>query len=128
MPDITVELTEHFPIQVKIRDFECTMDVPERIGGTDSAPTPTEFFLAAIAACKVYYASRFLERRGIPLTTLKASLDAEKSDSCVEKASVTLTLPADFPPEHLAGLRRMVEGCFVTQSIKHPTEIELVIE
>ncbi len=127
MADVTVELSGQYPMKVNIREFELTADVPERLGGTDQAPTPTEFYLASIAACQVYYAARFFERRGIPLTGIKASLEAEKGDACVEKVVITLELPADFPKEHLAGLRRMVDGCFVSQSLKRPTEIELVL-
>jgi putative redox protein len=127
MSDITAELREQFPIKVRIREFECEMDVPERLGGTDQAPTPTEFFLAAIAACKVVYAARFLERRGIARTSIRATLDSEKGDNRVEKVTVTLELPEDFPKDQVSGLRRMVEGCYVTQSIQRPTEIELIL-
>jgi putative redox protein len=128
MSTIRAELKDGFPINVTIGEYEYTMDVPERLGGTDTAPTPTDFFLASIVACKVFYASRFLSRRDIPLTEISASLEAEKGDSRVEKITVSMKLPDDFPAEHLSGLKRMVEACYVAASIKDPVEIELKIE
>lgn len=127
MAEITADLSGGYPIRVRVGEFEFVMDLPERLGGTNQAPTPTDFFLASIAACEVFYAARFLERRGIAPSTLRASLEAEKGDACVEKACVTLELPSDFPREQEQALRRMVEGCFVKQSIMRPMEIELVI-
>src|SRR6202162_3961779 len=45
-----------------VRGHEIRSDQPVREGGDDSAPTPTEIFLAGLAGCVAFYAGRFLRR------------------------------------------------------------------
>lgn len=48
--------------RVAIRGHEIEVDQPLDGGGTDEAPTPTELFVASLAACAAFFAGRFLRR------------------------------------------------------------------
>ena len=45
-------------MRVSVRGHELATDQPVADGGDDTAPTPTEMFVGALAACVGYYAGR----------------------------------------------------------------------
>lgn len=124
MADMTVELGPQLPITVRIGKHECIMDVPERLGGTDAAPSPTDYFLASIAACKVFYAYMYLSRHNLMSGTIRATAEASKGKDHVESVMIKLELPPGIPEKDRAGVERMVKACFVRQSIEQDMEIQ----
>ena len=50
--------------EMTVRGHRVVVDQPADAGGQDSAPTPTELFVASLAACVAFYAGRFLTRHG----------------------------------------------------------------
>jgi len=50
--------------EVTVRGHRLVVDQPTDAGGQDSAPTPTELFVASLATCVAFYAGRFLTRHG----------------------------------------------------------------
>jgi uncharacterized OsmC-like protein len=52
--------------RIAVRGHELFVDPPFSANGTDSAPTPTELFVASVAACAAYYGRAYLARRGLP--------------------------------------------------------------
>lgn len=55
MADLTFRIDAHMASKaktvVKARGFDITVDEPVSLGGTDSAPNPVEYVLAALAGC-----------------------------------------------------------------------------
>ena len=45
------KLVEAFRSHVKVRDFEVIVDQPANMESTDKGPRPSEYVLAALAAC-----------------------------------------------------------------------------
>ena len=45
------ELVEAFRSHVKVRDFDVIVDQPANMESTDQGPRPSEYVLAALAAC-----------------------------------------------------------------------------
>ena len=50
---------------IDIRGHQVRVDQPLGAGGDDTAPTPTELFVASLALCVAFHAGRFLDRHGI---------------------------------------------------------------
>ena len=48
-----------------VLDRVITVEQPADVGGADTAPTPTELFVASLTSCVAYYARRYLARYGI---------------------------------------------------------------
>jgi len=119
-----ITLVEGARMQAKVGDFALTFDLPEKLGGTDSAPTPTECFVASIAACELFYAYRFLQRRGVKTDGATASVTWESSPKAIQKAIVELSVPGGLAPELQKGCLKMMHSCFVTQSVEGGLEIE----
>ena len=65
MNGIKVRHEEGDRFRVSIRGHELFVDQPVDDGGQDSAPTPTELFVAGLASCVAFYAGRFLRRHDL---------------------------------------------------------------
>lgn len=128
MGDITVEYSGSFPMRVRIGEHEVLMDVPPSLGGTATTPSPTDYFIAGIAACKVAYAAAFAQRRGLNVSGITGTAEVGKGDSCVETIHVKLHVDGDLPADMKSGMERMVGSCYVGKSVKRPTELTFEIE
>lgn len=61
--------------EVVVRKFEpIRIDEPESMGGSDSAPRPTEYLMIAYAGCTAVIAERVAEEWGFEFTALKTDL------------------------------------------------------
>jgi len=128
MGDITVEYNGSHPMKVRIGEHEVLMDVPPSLGGGATTPSPTDYFIAGIAACKVAYAAAFAQRKGLNVSKITAAADVGRSDKCVESIHVRLHVEGDVPDDMKSGMERMVGACYVGQSVKRPTELTFEIE
>ena len=133
MPRIEVELEERDRYRIGVRGHELWVDQPVEDGGTDSAPTPTELFVAGLASCVAFYAGRFLRRHGLPETGLRVeAVFAMATDrpARVESIGLRVRLPHGIPEQRRAALLAVVEHCTVHTSIERTPRIsfELLTE
>jgi uncharacterized OsmC-like protein len=56
---------------VDVRGHRFVVDQPAEVGGGDTAPTPTELFVASLATCVAFYSGRYLTRHGLKRTGLR---------------------------------------------------------
>ena len=120
---IEIKLVEGARMVAKVGDHEVTIDLPETLGGSDSAPTPTELFMTSIAACKLFYAYRFLSRRGTATDGSTATITWESSKKAVEVARVNVEVPGGIDEDHINGCLKMMHACFVSSSIESGMKI-----
>ena len=59
--------------RIRVRGHEIDVDQPVGDGGEDTAPTPTELFVAGLASCVAFYAGRYLARHGLPAGRLEVA-------------------------------------------------------
>jgi putative redox protein len=114
--------------EVTVRGHRIVVDQPADAGGQDSAPTPTELFVASLAACVAFYAGRFLTRHGYSRDGLAVSAGYEMaSDRPARVAGVRLTVrvPAGLPPGRWAALRAVVSHCTVHNSLAVPPPVTI---
>ncbi len=60
---------------VKARNFEIVVDEPEALGGTDVAPNPVEYVLAAFAGCLNVMGHLIAKEMGFELKNLKIEME-----------------------------------------------------
>ncbi|MFW5645389.1 MAG: OsmC family protein, partial [Bacteroidota bacterium] len=60
---------------VKARNFEIIVDEPEALGGTDVAPNPVEYVLAAFAGCLNVMGHLVAKEMGFELKNLKIDIE-----------------------------------------------------
>ena len=111
-------------MKAEVGDLGLTFDFPERLGGSDTAPTPTECFATSIAACELFFAYRFLERRGVATDGATATITWESSPKAIERATVEVSIPGGLDAKLAEGCLKMMRACFVTLSVEAGVEIE----
>lgn len=125
---VEVRLIEGARMIAKVGDHEVAIDLPDKLGGADTAPTPTELFMTSIAACKLFYAYRFLTRRGVSTDGGTSTVTWESSKKHIDLAKVKLVMPEGVDPELVEGCLKMARACFVSASIESDMKIEATLE
>jgi putative redox protein len=109
-----------------VRGHEIRSDQPVADGGDDSAPTPTELFLASLAGCVTFYAQRFLRRHGLPTEGLVVTCKYAWAANPTRIGEIDLTVDAPgLPPERLEAFARVVEHCTVHNTLRQPPEVRI---
>jgi len=92
----------------------------------DAGPTPTDLFVASLAACTAHYAGRFFARHGVDAAGFGVTCVfqmAEDRPARVGSVELRLELPDAFPDDLRDRLLAVVEHCTVHNSITDPPEI-----
>jgi putative redox protein len=113
---------------IDVRGHRLVVDQPVTDGGGDAGPTPTELFVASLAACVGFYAERFLRRHGLPTDLLRVDCHASMSpDRPARVAAITLRMAGlpELSGRRREGLRAVVEHCTVHNSIRQAPRIEI---
>jgi putative redox protein len=114
--------------EVSVRGHRVLVDQPEDAGGQDTAPTPTELFVASLATCVAFYAGRYLTRHGYSREGLAVSAGFDMaSDRPARVSGIRLTVqaPADLPADRHPALRAVVSHCTVHNSLAFPPPIAI---
>lgn len=114
---------------VLVRGHAVTVDQPVDKGGDDTAPTPTELFVAALAACVAFYARRYLARHGIAADGLAVDLDYTTGDrpSRVAGVEIRVTPPAGLPPERRAAFLAVASNCTLHHTLQDPPVVDIAL-
>jgi putative redox protein len=114
--------------EVTVRGHRLVVDQPAEAGGQDSAPTPTELFVASLATCVAFYAGRYLTRHGYSREGLAVSVGygmASDRPARVSGVRLTVRVPDGLPPERWAALRAVVSHCTVHNSLAVPPPVTI---
>ncbi|MDA8203978.1 MAG: OsmC family protein [Chloroflexi bacterium] len=123
--------------RVTTRSFELDVDEPPSLGGTDTAPNPVEYALAALATCQEITYRLHADALGIPLDGVSVALEGEIDlrgffavDPAVRpgfraiRGTVTLDSPAG--KAEIARLKAYVDAhCPVLDLVSNATPVEL---
>ena len=104
-------------------------DQPEGAGGTNTAMSPFDLFLASIATCMGFYALRFCQERSLSTDGLRLTLEPIRDEEKKRVATIriALDLPAAFPDKYRSAIERAVDHCAVKKHILEPPEFQLVV-
>jgi uncharacterized OsmC-like protein len=114
--------------EVSVRGHRVIVDQPADAGGQDTAPTPTELFVASLATCVAFYAGRYLTRHGYSRDGMAVSADFDMaSDRPARVSGVHLTVkaPADLPVDRWPALHAVVSHCTVHNSLASPPSVAI---
>lgn len=125
---------------VKARNFEITIDEPADLGGSDAAPNPVEYVLAAFSGClnvmaHVVANEMDLELRGLKIemcgvlnpAKLFGQSDAERAG--YKNIEIKLIPDCDADEATLAKwLDNVTSRCPVSDNIKNITPVSVVVK
>ncbi|MGD9675779.1 MAG: OsmC family protein [Candidatus Bipolaricaulia bacterium] len=110
--------------------FVIRTDQPESAGGTGSAPTPFNLFLASLGTCSGYYVLAFCQKRQISTEGVSLTLRATRDDAAhrISRIEVRIRLPHSFPEEYVAACVRAAEQCAVKAHLESPPAMSIEAE
>lgn len=114
MPVIVNTLnTENYRHSVNINHHELFTDLPKDLGGDDSAPSPHDYFDAALASCKALTVRLYAQKKDIPLTgvTVEVTHDAAQEQKGRYALNVKLTLKGVLSDAQRDELHRVADRC-----------------
>jgi uncharacterized OsmC-like protein len=125
-PAIVVGLVDRDRMRIAVRGHELFADQPVEDGGDDSAPSPTEIFLAGLAGCVAFYAQRFLRRHGLTTDGLKVSCSYGWAENPHRVGEIDLRVDAPgLTSEKREAFARVIEHCTVHNTMRQPPAIRI---
>jgi putative redox protein len=127
--ELTVRHLDGDRFAIDIRGHTITVDQPVEAAGTDTAPTPTELFIAGLASCVAFYARRYLARHDFSAAGLSvsASYDIGSPPTRVTRISVQITPPTDLPTARRDAFLAVASHCTVHNSLTQPPHIQVAM-
>src|SRR6476469_334144 len=115
MNTITVRHLDRDRFAITARGHVFTIDQPVSDGGEDTAPTPTELFVASLAGCVGFYARRYLARHDLPEDglTVTARYAMAARPARVSDITIDIELPEGVPAERRDALVDLASHCTV---------------
>jgi uncharacterized OsmC-like protein len=130
MPSLSVTHQDGDRFELQVRGHRLLCDQPPADGGTDQGPTPTELFVASLAACVGFYARRFLARHDLDAAGLRVEAVYTMSTdrpARVDTITLRLLLLQPLAPNRQRALLAVVDHCTVHNSIRIPPQVRVTL-
>ena len=115
-------------LRIAVRGHELFTDQPVGDGGDDSAPTPTELFVAGLAGCVAFYAQRFLRRHGLSTEGFTVSCSYAWAEGPHRVGEIDLTVDApSLTQEKRRAFELVVEHCTVHNTLMKPPVVRITV-
>ncbi len=127
--DLVVHHLDGDRFAIDVRGHTLLVDQPAELGGSDTAPTPTELFVGGLASCVAFYARRYLARHQIDAAglTVSASYEIGGRPNKVQRMVITVTPPADLPAGRRDAFLAVASHCTVHNTLTEPADIEIAL-
>ncbi len=134
------KLVEAFRSHVKVRDFEVIVDQPSNMESTDQGPRPSEYVLAALAACHEVTYRLYADAMDIALDSVAVSVtgvsDAkgffaldEETPAGFTEIFGTISIVSAASDSDIERLQQAVNRhCPVLDDLRRPVSVDLKIE
>ena len=111
---------------VAARQFRIRIDEPEKAGGQDTGPQPSEVFLASLAGCFTLALYHEAKKRSIELPDITVTASGTYQGPGFARLAVTVKSTAD--PAVLESLIEPAKRvCYVSNTIRNVSDVEVTI-
>jgi len=124
---ITAHWQGDYRVDVEAGRFPLRVDEPERVGGSDTGPQPTDLLLAAVASCMVLSVAYSARKRDLELHRIEVTVGGYYEGLRFRsiKVSVSTDAPADVVDVLMASAQRV---CYVTNTLRDSPQITVTHE
>jgi putative redox protein len=126
--EMIVKFGDGLQVDVEYKGFVVKTDQPAREGGGGTAPSPFDYFLVSLAACAGFYALAFCRERKISTEGMAMTVGTDRGEvsKMIDKVTISVDLPADFPEKYRFALVKAIDHCTVKAHILRPPQFEIV--
>lgn len=122
---VTARWAGGYQVDVQAGEFSLRVDEPERVGGTNTGPQPTDLLLSAVASCFVLSLAYAAAKRDIVVESI--GVDVTGTYEGLRFSAIRIEVDIDAPVDVAATLIAAAERvCYVTNTLKRPPEITVV--
>jgi putative redox protein len=124
MAKISITHLTEDQFHIAIRGHELTVDQPRH--GEESGPSPTELFVASMAACVGHYAARFLRENQLAYQGLRVECEWKMlagEQARISRVRMEVAAPQSVPGDLRDGLQRAMERCTVHNALHQPPQV-----
>lgn len=119
---VTAQWQGDFRVDVTAGRFPLRVDEPERVGGSDTGPQPTDLLLAAVASCVVLSVAYSAKKRGLELTRIDVSVGGDYEG--LRFRTIEAIVSTDAPPDAVEALMASAQRvCYVTNTLRETPEV-----
>ncbi len=128
-----MEMEIRFPggkkVEALFNGFTITTDQPVTDGGSGSAPSPFDLFLASIVTCSGYYVLSFCQKNNIPTEKMKliARFLRNPTTHLVENIHIDIQVPQEFPQKYTNAVIKAAGVCAVKRHLEQPPQIDIKV-
>jgi ribosomal protein S12 methylthiotransferase accessory factor len=125
--EMIIDLPGGACVDAHVGPYLIRTDQPYENGGSGSAPTPFALFLASIGTCAGIYVLGFCRQRGIPTENIRLieHIETNPANGMVEKITLDIQLPPDFPEKYREAVIRSATQCAVKKHLELPPVFEI---
>lgn len=107
-------------VSAKINDFIIKTDQSIKAGGDGFFPEPFTLFLASLGTCAGIYIKNFCDTRNLPAENIKLYQEVEynREKQIIDKISLTISVPRDFPEKYHGALIQSAGTCAVKRHLR----------
>jgi putative redox protein len=127
VPPMRVEHRGGDKFDINVRGHIVRVDQPVKDRGEDTAPTPTELFIASLASCVAFYARRYLARHNLPTDGLAVEATFEMGNKPARVAGIDMHLIVSegVPDDRLGALLAVAAHCTVHNTLASEPEVSI---
>jgi len=126
---LTVRHLDGDRFAVGVRGHTVCVDQPVSDGGDDTAPTPSELFVAGLGSCVAFYARRYLARHNVCAQGLEVDVTYRVGGRPVRITDIDIAITP--PPTLTESLRdaflAVSSACTVHNTLIHPPAVHTVL-
>lgn len=125
--ELEILFADNKKVNAMYKDHVIKTDQPVEEGGNNSAPAPFDLFLASVGTCTGIYVKSFCKSRNIPSDKIKIlqSMHYNNESHLIDKISINIKLPSDFPEKYKTALLNAANLCTVKKHLHNPPEVEV---
>jgi putative redox protein len=125
---VTARRRKGYAHSLTVRHHTLIADEPERRGGSDTGPSPTELLALSLAACTAITVEMYAERKEWDLGAVAVEVDYELQPKATSRFDVVLKVPEGISDEQAEQLRAIAGKCPVHRTLTGEVEITDRIE
>ena len=114
-------------VTLEAEGFNINVDLPNTMGGDNTAPDPFVMLKASLLACSSIHLLFLIEKLGMKKENFSLELDTVLDEGGdIKQALIKVFIPKDFPQDKENMVKSVISNCKVGKHLKAEKIVELI--